>query len=525
MDESSHRTKRLLAVAAATVVSLACGTNYAYSAWAPQFAQKLQLTATESNLIGTAGNVGMYASGIPFGYMVDTRGPRLNTVIGSVLLGVGYYPLYWAYENGKGSMGVPMLFFFSFLTGAGSCSAFSASIKTAALNWPHHRGTATSFPLAAFGLSAVFYTTISGILFPSSVQSYLLLLTFGTFCMCFFPVFFISVPAEQKYTAVSADEYNESENRRDSNVLHRPKSWKSVASTTSDPNKPAAHSGQTGVTANGDASEISSLLSSESIPGDIDPVENSLKNSVHSNSHHGPDITGLALLPTVEFWLLWSMLGILTGIGLMTINNIGNDSNALWRYYAPDTDPDYILQRQLMHVSIISIMSFCGRLLSGIGSDFLVKKHHLSRFWCLVISSSIFAVAQVLALSIVDPNYLWLLSSISGLGYGFLFGVYPALIADAFGVSGLSMNWGYMTIAPVIFGNIFNLLYGGVFDSHSIKGEDGNLVCEVGLDCYRNAYVVTAIGSVLAIGLSVLTAWRDGRKLRRLRDSLNDRLD
>jgi hypothetical protein len=32
---------------------LACGTNYAYSAWAPQFAEKLQLSATQSNLIVT----------------------------------------------------------------------------------------------------------------------------------------------------------------------------------------------------------------------------------------------------------------------------------------------------------------------------------------------------------------------------------------------------------------------------------------------------------------------------------------
>jgi hypothetical protein len=51
MDEGAHKRKRLIAVAAATCVSLACGTNYAYSAWGPQFAQKLQLSNTESNLI------------------------------------------------------------------------------------------------------------------------------------------------------------------------------------------------------------------------------------------------------------------------------------------------------------------------------------------------------------------------------------------------------------------------------------------------------------------------------------------
>lgn len=58
---------RKVSVVAATVISLACGTNvrlpalqysvpsdlqqYAYSAWAPQFATRLKLSSTQSNLI------------------------------------------------------------------------------------------------------------------------------------------------------------------------------------------------------------------------------------------------------------------------------------------------------------------------------------------------------------------------------------------------------------------------------------------------------------------------------------------
>jgi hypothetical protein len=37
----------------------------------------------------------MYASGVPLGYMVDRRGPHLNTVLGSFALAMGYYPLLW----------------------------------------------------------------------------------------------------------------------------------------------------------------------------------------------------------------------------------------------------------------------------------------------------------------------------------------------------------------------------------------------------------------------------------------------
>jgi len=65
--------------------------------------------------------------------------------------------------------------------------------------------------------------------------------------------------------------------------------------------------------------------------------------------------------------------------------------------------------------------------------------------------------------------------------YGFLFGVYPSLVAETFGVHGLSQNWGCMTLAPVISGNIFNLLYGMSSNPssprpYSLKSADGKQV-------------------------------------------------
>jgi hypothetical protein len=62
----THQKTRIISVVAATAIALACGTNvrlrlaceadankpqYAYSAWAPQFADKLQLSATQSNVV------------------------------------------------------------------------------------------------------------------------------------------------------------------------------------------------------------------------------------------------------------------------------------------------------------------------------------------------------------------------------------------------------------------------------------------------------------------------------------------
>ena len=68
--------------------------------------------------------------------------------------------------------------------------------------------------------------------------------------------------------------------------------------------------------------ESSSLLSKSSIENAED-----LESSKHvepDRNHEPPhlDIRGFALLPLPEFWQLFCMLGLLTGIGLMTIKYV-----------------------------------------------------------------------------------------------------------------------------------------------------------------------------------------------------------
>lgn len=369
-----------------------------------------------------------------------------------------------------------------------------------------------------------------------------MLLAIGTVALTFISFFFVTVPHSEQYQALSQGDRA----RRDSNPLHRQRSlpfWKKFgkgAAPREEPSKsisfhmpyhktkdqlptsslaydeesrPSSGTATPKVQNTASSSESASLLSDESsMPGDIinnKPFSNEQEPHSEEHSHsHRADVTGFALFRHTEFYSLWVMLGILTGIGLMTINNIGNNVQALW-YDKPEADDAFVMKRQLMHVSIISIFSFFGRLLSGVGSDYLVKNLGASRFWCLVVSSCIFMLAQVSALRISDPYHLWILSSVSGLGYGALFGVYPALVADTFGVSGLSVNWGFMTLAPVLWGNIFNLAYGGIYDSHSEPTDNGHMVCKLGQECYKGAYVFTFFSSIAGIVCAFWCIWHE----------------
>ncbi|KAJ4289100.1 hypothetical protein N0V90_011442 [Kalmusia sp. IMI 367209] len=494
-EKPTHQKTRIVSVIAATAIALACGTNYAYSAWAPQFAEKLQLSTTQSNIIGTSGNMGMYAAGIPVGMITDRKSPRLAGLIGMLSLFAGYYPIHVAYDKGAGSMSVGLISLCSFLSGVGSCAAFQAALKVATLNWPTHRGTATAFPLAAFGLSAFFYTLIAGIAFPGNTSSLLLLLSFGTSMVVLVALPFLHVVDHQTgagYAVLPTSERS----RRDSNLLHRTRSNGSKNSSRYS-NSSVAQTEPNNDEQDGDSDETSSLLSG---PGDIPPEDDAASKASKKSSHSQClDITGLALLYQYEFWQLWIIMGLLTGVGLMTINNIGHDVQALWNHWDDSASKDFVAHRQLWHVSIISLCSFLGRLTSGVGSDLIVKRLGGSRFWCVAASGTVFMIAQICATRIENPNHLWAVSGLCGLAYGILFGVLPALVVDSFGPDGFAVNWGFMTLAPVVSGNIYNLFYGAVYDSHSEVQSGGELSCDEGLVCYKAAYYVTLASSVLGI--------------------------
>lgn len=172
----------------------------------------------------------MYAVGIPVGILVDSKGPRPAVLFGAILLALGYFPLQRAYMKGSGS--VPLMCLYSFFTGVGGCSAFAASIKASALNWPHHRGSATAFPLAAFGLSALFFSSISTLIAPGDVGDFLMLLAIGTFGLVFISFFFLRVYPNPAYAALSRVDEDEAEGSQ-SNRLHRTKSEESRRSRRS----------------------------------------------------------------------------------------------------------------------------------------------------------------------------------------------------------------------------------------------------------------------------------------------------
>ncbi|KAI5781250.1 major facilitator superfamily domain-containing protein [Geopyxis carbonaria] len=517
--ERRRNIARWVSLGASTAISLAAGTNYVYSAYAPQLGERLHLSAKEINLIGTFGNLGMYLSGIPGGMLVDSKGPRPPILLGAVFLLAGYYPIHLAMLRGLGSYSVSSLCFFSMLTGVGSCLTFGGALKAAALNFPQIRGTATAIALAAFGLSAFFFSTLSALLFPGNSEDFLLVLAIATSGICFVSFFFCQVIPQPSttYVAVSSSDI-------DNNRLHRSKSAEEAGSPSrrksggydSFEAEPGTHSPPP-ADPNLFADEHSSLFSASSDESEnLRDAESLAASGIlshpdkHDHDAHIPllDVRGLALLRCPDFWLLWLVIGTLTGVGLMTINNIGHDAQALWGYFDPEKSSEFVQAQQGHHVSVLSLCSCAGRMISGISSDILYKRHRTPRMWMLILSSAVFIIAQLFALTISNPLNLWLVSALTGLAYGMLFGVSPTIVSETFGINALSTNWGFMTVAAVIFGNVMNIFYGVVYDEHSTPTGNGRQrECLEGRSCYEGAYLVAlavAVGGLVVASVALV---------------------
>jgi len=196
---------------------------------------------------------------------------------------------------------------------------YSVLINAAALNYPESRGTATAFPLAAFGLSAFFFSTISTA-FADDTSVFLLVLASGAFALPVFSFFFLRILPPHTYQNLSHPERQPlhrtslSEDRRSSN---EPGAQQDVHKSSSNTQTKTKDADEMAV----DRDEVSSLLSGSSISSShVESPEDRMSDA----NYESPDldIRGFALLPQPEFWLLFCMLGVLTGIGLMTIKSV-----------------------------------------------------------------------------------------------------------------------------------------------------------------------------------------------------------
>jgi MFS family permease len=264
----------------------------------------------------------------------------------------------------------------------------------------------------------------------------------------------------------------------------------------------------------GDASDADITVDSAILPAGVE-VEASA------------EVTGWALLGHLDFCLLLAIVGlreflllsqpalmIVSGCGLMWINNLGNNLVALYRAEVDsraDMDPRVLERLQAANVSVLSILNCAGRIFGGVTSDILKAKIRLQRPAFLLLSSFIFVLVMIFAYHNTSSGNLIYYTTLLGFAYGTMFGVGPVITSECFGLKGFSFNWGLVSVAPGLMGNIANLLYGYIYDSHS---DPETHECDLGVRCYRDAFIVMAFGCSFALVCALTLFLRHTREAR-----------
>ncbi|CAE6404215.1 unnamed protein product [Rhizoctonia solani] len=468
-----------------------------YSAYAPQLGHKLNLNHTQLNVIGIAGNIGVYFFAPISGWIVDRRGPKIPLFVASVLLFLGYGGISFLLSNTIPQVNIPnswpltplvsALTLCSFATGvAGSAGIISAMNAGVRVTEDKYHASATGGINSAFGLSAFFFSTLARELFPGRTGAFLTVLCLGTGSAVLLGAILVRPPplGPIRLETEEDGENQEREEEPEREEERRPFWTEHTPLRTGTVDESILYGEQNPWASQAATPNASGAATPNTNGSRIDKVE---------------DVHGIALFTSLDFLIIFGIVGLLGGPGLMYINNVGSIVQALFASAGEGWSRREAEKAQASQVGIISVCSFVGRFVIGFLADHLSHNHTIPRTSCLLLSATIGIVAISLLLNVTDVSRLWYVSGLWGISYGTVFALFPALVLERFGMPHFAQNAGLMGIAAALFGNVYNYTFGRNFDNHSqpaflepvepVEPAGEGLICLEGRGCYIARYV------------------------------------
>ncbi|KAF3989763.1 hypothetical protein FT663_01911 [Candidozyma haemuli var. vulneris] len=490
---AKHLFARVTALIVSVFVSLVAGTPYLYGIYAPQLVRRVGLSTSKAAMISLAVTIGTGCGGLPAGLLIDNFGPHLSILIGSSCIFSGYFVLNRIY-----SLQIPNLLLICAamcLVGFGSGTTFFSCLKAAQANFPNHRGSASAWPIGAYGLAATVFSLIAAAFYADDTGNLLLFLSLVCGLVAFSGSWFIHVydlhdesPSDQESSGDSTPGLHRSSsflnklafwglNRSDSSlsVEQRPL-LQNQQSPRKVPTKSKSQSSFTNSTDNSKTKDSELIVSLRSLDSPKDIV--------------------LALLRNRLYLIHYLILALCSGMGQMYIYTVGFIVRAQFFHEPGSFETSASLQA--LQVSVISIAQFFGRIASGMLSDVVKKKLHAQRQWLVLVSIMLMMVAQIMLIFTNSVYLLTLISTFMGCSYGMLNGNYPSIFADTFGTKHFTTAWGLSCSGPIIILYPLQLYFGWIYDSNA----EANGKCYLGRECYSGAFQASIVLSLITFGIT-----------------------
>ncbi|KAI9101253.1 major facilitator superfamily domain-containing protein [Phlyctochytrium arcticum] len=465
---ASTQTRRNVSFAAALLYMICGGTLYVFSAYSTNYARKLHYTQTEINIVASAGGMGVYLPGPVVGMAVDRFGPKWIGFSASLLLLSGYMGMARIYSGAFFTTSYIASAFFYSLVGLGSAGVYNSAITSVIRNFPPRiHGLVIGLSVSLFGLSAFFFSQMSRLFQKNTPGGGAAIETYDFLIFLSLMTGGLSFIAGWGIQDLSTDVPRSVTRRRASDA--------SLAAGVGTPGSESQDPFDTN-----SAIEEGPILPSGQTPAEV------------------------SLFRSPDAWMFFVAFLLLTGSGLMVINNVGTIVQTL---AGEGLSEDDITRAQSTQVSIISIFNCGGRIVAGIASDAAHRRWGTRRLVAFIVSAAILLLAQIMGATLTSLSALSFCTAFVGFAYGSIFSSAPVIVGNWFGMKKFGNHWGWYQWGPAVGGQVLNTMFGTVIDRQ--RGDKSD--CRGG-DCFHRAFVWTGLGCAAALFISLSLFFRRRRR-------------
>lgn len=527
---SVSSTIKWLGFVTAIWVQSISGNNYTFSNYSDALKTLMNLTQLELNNLSVAKDVGK-AFGLLAGLASDRFPTWVLLLIGSVEGLIGYGAQWLVVSQNIQPLSYWQMCIFLCMGGNSTTWMNTAVLVTCIRNFRSNRGPVSGILKGYVGLSTAIFTDLCAALFNDNSASFLFMLAVTPFAVCLTAMVFLreippsSSAAEDKQESryfwffnglaffvalyLLAYDFIPDPSTFFSYVfsatllllLASPlvvpaysyfKAWASNRVGSSDPEKPVAVLVLDEPLLEAEKPEVVPSSSSEEEEDDV-AVVGRMRRPVIGEEH-----TIFEAMRTLDFWILFMSFLCGVGTGLAVMNNLGQIGLALG--YADVS----------IFVSLTSIWGFFGRIVSGMVSEYFIRKAAIPRPLWNAASQILMAVGYIL-LAIAMPGSLYIGSIVVGICYGVRLAITVPAASELFGLKYYGLIYNVLILNLPLGSLLFSgLLAGFLYDMEATPTAGGGNTC-IGAHCYRLVFVVMAIACVVGFGLDILLSIRTRR--------------
>ncbi|PON90011.1 Major facilitator [Trema orientale] len=511
----SRATKWLGFVTAVWVQSIS-GNNYTFSNYSDALKTLMNLTQLQLNNLSVAKDIGK-----AFGLLAGLASDRLPTwvilLIGSLEGLIGYGTQWLVVSQKIKPLSYWQMCIFLCMGGNSSTWMNTAILVTCIRNFRKNRGPVAGILKGYVGLSTAIFTVLCSALFNDDPARFLLMLSVAPLAVCVTAMIFLrEIPPSDS----AAEDQEESSyfwlfNGVALVVALYLLSYHFIPNPTrlfsrifasallvllASPLAIPAYSLVSGWLLDrirvGSGSDLESraaepLLKPEIAEAAVEPATAAEKRSPVIGEEH----TIKEALQCLDFWIMFVSFLCGVGTGLAVMNNMGQIGLALG--YADVS----------MFVSLTSIWGFFGRIISGMVSEYFIRRAATPRPLWNAASQILMAVGYVL-MAIAMPGSLYIGSIVVGICYGIRLAITVPTASELFGLKYYGLIYNILILNLPLGSFLFSgLLAGILYDLEATPMAGGGNTC-VGAHCYRLVFVVMAFACIVGFGLDILLSIR-----------------